>query len=62
ENVVEITDPELAERLAGFVDQVRGRYPPFAFAERRLSPRRLLRAVTGRRRPPASSGPGSQAS
>ncbi|MGH3022396.1 MAG: phospholipase D-like domain-containing protein, partial [Gaiellaceae bacterium] len=42
ENVVEITDPELAERLAGFVDQVRGRYPPFAFAERRLSPRRLL--------------------
>jgi phosphatidylserine/phosphatidylglycerophosphate/cardiolipin synthase-like enzyme len=27
ENVLEIADAELAERLAGFVDDVRGRYP-----------------------------------
>jgi phosphatidylserine/phosphatidylglycerophosphate/cardiolipin synthase-like enzyme len=27
ENVVEITDPQLADRLAAFVDEVRGRYP-----------------------------------
>ena len=29
ENVLEVTDAELAERLAGFVDQVRARYPRF---------------------------------
>jgi phosphatidylserine/phosphatidylglycerophosphate/cardiolipin synthase-like enzyme len=29
ENVLEVTDPELAERLAGYVDDVRGRYPLF---------------------------------
>ncbi len=57
ENVVEITDPELAERLAGYVDRVRGRYPPFAFPEPRLSPRRLWRAVAARRRPPAPRRP-----
>ncbi|HET8592310.1 MAG TPA: phospholipase D-like domain-containing protein, partial [Solirubrobacterales bacterium] len=28
ENVLEVQDPGLAERLAGFVDEVRGRYPP----------------------------------
>jgi phosphatidylserine/phosphatidylglycerophosphate/cardiolipin synthase-like enzyme len=28
ENVVELTDPQLAEQLAAFVDRVRGRYPP----------------------------------
>jgi len=28
ENVLEIHDPALAERLAGFVDEVRARYPP----------------------------------
>jgi phosphatidylserine/phosphatidylglycerophosphate/cardiolipin synthase-like enzyme len=28
ENVLERTDAALAERLAGFVDEVRGRYPP----------------------------------
>jgi phosphatidylserine/phosphatidylglycerophosphate/cardiolipin synthase-like enzyme len=27
ENVLELTDPEIAERLAGFVDEIRGRYP-----------------------------------
>jgi phosphatidylserine/phosphatidylglycerophosphate/cardiolipin synthase-like enzyme len=27
ENVVELHDPELAERLAGFIDEVRARYP-----------------------------------
>jgi phosphatidylserine/phosphatidylglycerophosphate/cardiolipin synthase-like enzyme len=27
ESVLEIEDPSLAQRLAGFVDQVRGRYP-----------------------------------
>ncbi|HEY2311937.1 MAG TPA: phosphatidylserine/phosphatidylglycerophosphate/cardiolipin synthase family protein [Gaiellaceae bacterium] len=27
ENVVELTDPQLAEQLAAFVDEVRGRYP-----------------------------------
>jgi phosphatidylserine/phosphatidylglycerophosphate/cardiolipin synthase-like enzyme len=30
ENVLELTDPQTAERLAGFVDEVRGRYPPVA--------------------------------
>ena len=55
ENVVEVTDAELAERLAAYVDAVRRRYPPFALPERRLSPRRLWRAATGRRRPPAAS-------
>jgi phosphatidylserine/phosphatidylglycerophosphate/cardiolipin synthase-like enzyme len=28
ENVLEIRDPELADRMAAFVDDVRGRYPP----------------------------------
>ena len=28
ENVLEIEDAEIAERLAGFVDEVRARYPP----------------------------------
>jgi phosphatidylserine/phosphatidylglycerophosphate/cardiolipin synthase-like enzyme len=28
ENVVELVDPQLAERLAAFVDEIRGRYPP----------------------------------
>jgi phosphatidylserine/phosphatidylglycerophosphate/cardiolipin synthase-like enzyme len=27
ENVLEVADPELAERLAGFVDDVRALYP-----------------------------------
>jgi len=30
ENVLEVTDPQIAERLAGFVDEVRGHYPPVA--------------------------------
>jgi phosphatidylserine/phosphatidylglycerophosphate/cardiolipin synthase-like enzyme len=30
ENVLEVHDAELAERLATYVDEVRGRYPPFA--------------------------------
>jgi hypothetical protein len=29
ENVLEVTDPELAEQLAGYVDQVRALYPRF---------------------------------
>jgi phosphatidylserine/phosphatidylglycerophosphate/cardiolipin synthase-like enzyme len=28
ENVLEITDPELAERMAGWIDGLRKRYPP----------------------------------
>ncbi len=28
ENVLELQDPQIAERLAAFVDEVRGRYPP----------------------------------
>jgi phosphatidylserine/phosphatidylglycerophosphate/cardiolipin synthase-like enzyme len=28
ENVLELRDPDLAERLAGFIDEVRERYPP----------------------------------
>jgi len=31
ENVLEIRDGALAERLAAYVDQVRARYPRFAF-------------------------------
>ena len=27
ENVVELTDPQLADQLAAFVDEVRARYP-----------------------------------
>jgi hypothetical protein len=27
--VLEVTDPELAERMAGFVDEVRALYPRF---------------------------------
>jgi len=27
ENVLEIADPSLAGRLAGYVDEIRGRYP-----------------------------------
>ena len=27
ENVLEIADPALADRLAGFVDEIRARYP-----------------------------------
>jgi phosphatidylserine/phosphatidylglycerophosphate/cardiolipin synthase-like enzyme len=30
ENVLEIADPALAERLAGFVDEIRGKYPAIA--------------------------------
>jgi phosphatidylserine/phosphatidylglycerophosphate/cardiolipin synthase-like enzyme len=30
ENVLELRDPQIAERLAAFVDEVRGRYPPVA--------------------------------
>ena len=30
ENVLELEDPQLADRLAAFVDEVRGRYPPVA--------------------------------
>ncbi len=33
ENVLEVTDPELAERLAAYVDHVRGLYPLFAAAD-----------------------------
>ncbi|HZB78830.1 MAG TPA: phospholipase D-like domain-containing protein, partial [Actinomycetota bacterium] len=29
ENVLEVRDPELAERLAGYIDEVRRRYPAF---------------------------------
>ena len=29
ENVLEVTDPELAERLADYVDEVRVKYPRF---------------------------------
>src|SRR5213080_446482 len=34
ENVLEIEDAGLAERLSGFVDEVRGRYPPAAIPTR----------------------------
>jgi phosphatidylserine/phosphatidylglycerophosphate/cardiolipin synthase-like enzyme len=30
ENVLEVADPKLADRLAVFVDEIRGRYPPVA--------------------------------
>jgi phosphatidylserine/phosphatidylglycerophosphate/cardiolipin synthase-like enzyme len=33
ENVLEITDPTLADRMAAFVDSVRALYPPLALAE-----------------------------
>jgi phosphatidylserine/phosphatidylglycerophosphate/cardiolipin synthase-like enzyme len=30
ENVLELKDPQIADRLAAFVDEIRGRYPPVA--------------------------------
>jgi phosphatidylserine/phosphatidylglycerophosphate/cardiolipin synthase-like enzyme len=33
ENVLEFDDPDLADRLAAYVDAVRARYPPLSFAE-----------------------------
>jgi phosphatidylserine/phosphatidylglycerophosphate/cardiolipin synthase-like enzyme len=33
ENMLEIRDPELAERLGGFVDEIRGRYRPAPLPE-----------------------------
>ena len=38
ENVLEVTDPELAERLAEYVDEVRARYPLFSPAETTVAP------------------------
>jgi phosphatidylserine/phosphatidylglycerophosphate/cardiolipin synthase-like enzyme len=32
ENVVERVDPQLAERLAAFVDELRGRYPALPYS------------------------------
>ena len=32
ENVLEIEDAGLADRLAGFADEIRGRYPPLALS------------------------------
>ncbi len=37
ENVLEIRDPELAERLAAWIDEVRARYGPAPVPERRLA-------------------------
>jgi phosphatidylserine/phosphatidylglycerophosphate/cardiolipin synthase-like enzyme len=37
ENVLEVTDPELAARLAAYVDEVRARYPLFSAAEGQAS-------------------------
>jgi phosphatidylserine/phosphatidylglycerophosphate/cardiolipin synthase-like enzyme len=37
ENVLEVTDSELAERLAAYVDEVRARYPLFSAAEGKAS-------------------------
>ncbi len=34
ENVLEIRDAALADRLAGFIDEIRGRYPPLKIPER----------------------------
>jgi phosphatidylserine/phosphatidylglycerophosphate/cardiolipin synthase-like enzyme len=45
ENVLEVTDPELAERLAAYVDEVRGRYPLFSAPEA-LTPTRSSTAVS----------------
>ena len=38
ENVLEVADAELAERLAAYVDEVRGRYPRFEFDGGRMEP------------------------
>jgi phosphatidylserine/phosphatidylglycerophosphate/cardiolipin synthase-like enzyme len=45
ENVLEIEDPALAERMAAFVDEVRGRYPPLTrqFLSRPRKPTRRAR-------------------
>jgi phosphatidylserine/phosphatidylglycerophosphate/cardiolipin synthase-like enzyme len=40
ENVLEVTDPELAERLAGFVDEVRRLYPRYSEQQAAESSRR----------------------
>ena len=45
ENVLELHDPELAERLAGFIDEIRERYEPMPIPD----------DVPGGASPPASS-------
>jgi phosphatidylserine/phosphatidylglycerophosphate/cardiolipin synthase-like enzyme len=40
ENVLEVTDPELAERLSGYVDEVRGLYPRYSERQAAESSRR----------------------
>ena len=42
ENVLEFKDPELADRLAGYIDEVRALYPAFAVRE---APTQSPRAV-----------------
>ncbi len=45
ENVLELEDPQLAERLAAFIDEVRGRYPAVALPAARPAPRRSMVAL-----------------
>jgi phosphatidylserine/phosphatidylglycerophosphate/cardiolipin synthase-like enzyme len=45
ENVLEIDDAQIADRLATFVDEVRARYP------------RVTIAASGSRRPPSVASP-----
>jgi phosphatidylserine/phosphatidylglycerophosphate/cardiolipin synthase-like enzyme len=56
ENVLEIKDPQLAERLATFADGLRGRYPPVDGAIRRV---RMAGEPTPTPRPTPPEGPGS---
>jgi phosphatidylserine/phosphatidylglycerophosphate/cardiolipin synthase-like enzyme len=51
ENVLEVSDPDLAERLATYVDAVRARYPLFSAADSEAS----LRSTPTRSSKAASS-------
>jgi phosphatidylserine/phosphatidylglycerophosphate/cardiolipin synthase-like enzyme len=43
ENVLEFEEPELADRLAGYIDEVRARYPAFAVREAAIQSPRVAR-------------------
>jgi len=55
ENMLEIEDAEIAERLAGYVDEVRARYPRIELTPTRSSP-----AASTSRRGRRGSRPGSR--
>jgi phosphatidylserine/phosphatidylglycerophosphate/cardiolipin synthase-like enzyme len=67
ENVLEIHDPGLADRMAAFVDSIRGRYPPTSVPEQAMrtissmsSARSAISKSSGEMRPGSSSSERTQ--